>query len=489
MATMGYPNEFIGWIKALYSIVELCPLNGSTFVGSIWDVQSVRQGCPLSVHLFALYIEPLLCRLATDVKGVNVFGHQVAVRAFVDDLVIFSSSDSDTMRSGEIINEYCHWTKAKINRAKSKALGLGAWRDRVAWPLPWLESTPTLRLLGVRFSASIKEAAEWECVNMIKRLRATLSGSYKRQFTLYGRVFYIKTSVLSQAVHLAHVLPCCEAVADDLLSAFTNFIWKGHVEKPNRQTTYRPLNQGGLGVPNPFLFFQSLFVTTLCTKFIGPEGAEKSMLRFWLSFPLRTSFPVFSRNEPTAYIHFPCYTANIVPVVKTLVSLGLFTLEKAPKHKTTYGALVNPLLGPGRAEIANPGLDWAGIWSWVASLKGHERETVHLFNLNLLPTRARLKRLNLVPSSKCPYCTSEVEETDIHFMIECQDRREVISWLETKIRTLGCTDSLLNVIRGDVAHVGNRREVRKIVAKFLHTSWETRGTETPCSRLWRLMLE
>ena len=162
MATMGYPTEFIGWLKALYSIVELCPLNGSTFVGSITDVQSVRQGCPLSVHLFALYIEPLLCRLATRVTGVNVFGHKVAVRAYVDDLVVVASTDSDILRSGETIDEFCMWTKAKVNKEKSKALGMGMWRDRTTWPLPWLESTPPLRLLGVRYSASIKETTDRE---------------------------------------------------------------------------------------------------------------------------------------------------------------------------------------------------------------------------------------------------------------------------------------------------------------------------------------
>ena len=62
--------------------------------------------------------------------------------------------------------------------------------------------------------------------------------------------------------------------------------------------------------------------------------------------------------------------------MKTFSSLGLFILNKIPKHKIIYRALVNPLLGLGRAEIANPGLDWEGIWSWVASIKGYESETV-----------------------------------------------------------------------------------------------------------------
>ena len=41
----------------------------------------------------------------------------------------------------------------------------------------------------------------------------------------------------------------------------------------------------------------------------------------------------------------------------------------------------------------------------------------------------------MTPLTKCPYCTREVEEAVIHFMIECQNRREVISWLEKNKNT------------------------------------------------------
>ena len=54
MTAMGYPPLFVDWLKTLYSITELCPLNGNDIVGTVDNAQSVRQGCPLSVHLFAL---------------------------------------------------------------------------------------------------------------------------------------------------------------------------------------------------------------------------------------------------------------------------------------------------------------------------------------------------------------------------------------------------------------------------------------------------
>ena len=77
MATMGYPLQFINWLKTLYSVFQLCPLNGSSIVGNIDEAQSVRQSCPLSIHLFAIYIEPLLVRLAHSIVGIDILGEKV----------------------------------------------------------------------------------------------------------------------------------------------------------------------------------------------------------------------------------------------------------------------------------------------------------------------------------------------------------------------------------------------------------------------------
>jgi hypothetical protein len=108
MTAMGYPPPlFVDWLKTLYSITELCPLNGNGIVGTVDNAQSVRQGCPLSVHLFALYIEPLLVCLSRGIDGIEHYGKRNKVRAYVDDLVVFVSSMKDVRRACEIILEFC----------------------------------------------------------------------------------------------------------------------------------------------------------------------------------------------------------------------------------------------------------------------------------------------------------------------------------------------------------------------------------------------
>jgi hypothetical protein len=141
MIAMGYPPLFVNWLKTLYSITELCPLNGNNIVGTVDNAQSVRQGCPLSVHLFALYIEPLLVCLAKGIDGIEHYGKRVKVRAYVDDLVVFVSSVKDIRRACEIILEFCAWTHARINKGKTKLLGLGTWALNVRKPTAMAQSS------------------------------------------------------------------------------------------------------------------------------------------------------------------------------------------------------------------------------------------------------------------------------------------------------------------------------------------------------------
>ena len=76
-------------------------------VDTVDNAQSVRQGWPLSVHLFALYIEPLLVCLSRGIDGIDHYGKRTNVRAYVDDLVVFVSSMKDVLRAFEIILEFC----------------------------------------------------------------------------------------------------------------------------------------------------------------------------------------------------------------------------------------------------------------------------------------------------------------------------------------------------------------------------------------------
>jgi hypothetical protein len=201
MEVIGYPITFTKWLKIMYSVTHISILNGTEVAVTISDFDSVRQGCPLSMHLFVIYIEQLLIRLSHVINDINLIGTNVTVRAMVDDVVIFDSSDRDITNAGEFLDQFCNWAKARMNKQKTKVLGLGNWRHRSCWPFPWLESIPTLSLLGIKFSPSIQRTASRLWDKAYGHLLGQLRDNASRQFTIYQKVIFLKAKVLSRTTY------------------------------------------------------------------------------------------------------------------------------------------------------------------------------------------------------------------------------------------------------------------------------------------------
>ena len=100
MSRMGYGEKFIGWLRALYNRPRIKIENKGDFTESIDGRISLRQGCPASMNLFALFIEPLLKRLDKDLEGVSFGKEGARVKAMVDDVTVLVSSNEDVKKRG-----------------------------------------------------------------------------------------------------------------------------------------------------------------------------------------------------------------------------------------------------------------------------------------------------------------------------------------------------------------------------------------------------
>ncbi|KZS05365.1 Uncharacterized protein APZ42_031466 [Daphnia magna] len=108
--------------RTMYWIAGISIHNGTELVGDIDDIHSIRQGCPLSMHLFVLYYEPLLIRLSHDLQGIRFFNQKLVIRALIDDVTIFVSCYNDLVIAGRVLELFCQWTKARMNKQKTKIL-------------------------------------------------------------------------------------------------------------------------------------------------------------------------------------------------------------------------------------------------------------------------------------------------------------------------------------------------------------------------------
>ena len=112
--------------------------------------RSVRQGDPLSMHLFVLYLHPLLSQME------RVCGSDLVV-AYADDISVIVSSSETLERIHSLFSRFEQVSGAKLNLRKTKSVIIGRGDDDDdGYAVPWLQTTNTVKILGVIYTNSIR---------------------------------------------------------------------------------------------------------------------------------------------------------------------------------------------------------------------------------------------------------------------------------------------------------------------------------------------
>lgn len=133
-------------IRAVYSNLRASVLPPGILSQPFFKSNGTQQGCPLSLVIFALVMEPF----ATAVREVDVSGVLVAKRThkiglYADDvLLILSELLRSLLAVAHIIQEFGNLSLYKVNQSKSQMLGIN-----ISKPLRDLISANTI-LLGAQ---------------------------------------------------------------------------------------------------------------------------------------------------------------------------------------------------------------------------------------------------------------------------------------------------------------------------------------------------
>ena len=136
MEKFNFPDKFIGWIKTLYSNSYACVLLNGKLGNKIDLNRGLKQGCPLSLYLYLIYIEPLHLFLQSQTRGISFGNRTLKTSGFVDDVIFFTEREEDLIILENVLNRFELATNSKINKSKTKFLALGGWSHKTSWPLP-----------------------------------------------------------------------------------------------------------------------------------------------------------------------------------------------------------------------------------------------------------------------------------------------------------------------------------------------------------------
>lgn len=287
LSAAGLGNNFLRWIDVLYDRNTQSPTTAAVQInGKIsrdYKIErGLRQGCPLSCLLFLIVFEPLLERIrrCEAIKGVNINNTDIKITSFADDVTVIMNGSSQSMLAClTIFEDFKTVSGLELNVSKTQALWIGHAASskqpictdfNIQWPKGCIE------ILGVKIPndpevniSSLNYDAKFE--NIIARLTPWAG----RGLTPFGRIYLIKSELLSQLIYLMTVLPSPSLeFVKKLESAFFKFIWGGKKDRIKRATLKAKYKDGGLQVPDVISQSNSLKIAWV-RKYMDVENKAK----------------------------------------------------------------------------------------------------------------------------------------------------------------------------------------------------------------------
>ena len=448
---------------------------------------SIRQGDPLAMILYILYMEPFLVALEAELTGYtlgeqNQIGKfQQKIEAFCDDVNAVTNDLNDFYIIDEVVSKFEICSGAILSRnMKCKVVGFGAWRDKQVWPIRWIRAVREVKMFGIYICNSYREIIRLNWEHRYVKFSETVY-SWKSRFleSLSQRVEVLRIFALSRVFYVAAILPIRKTMVKRFETLMGKFLWNfsGKVLRVSLEDLKNTKMAGGLNLPCLSKMSESLLVSQ-CIKLIR-SGYKRSKchLDYWLG-DLTGSLSHNIEAETVAHLtpsYFECIGILLADlmVADILNSRTLLTIT----NKSIYRSFLADL--PLPKVVRDSGRDYSRVWVNLHSkvVDSKSRDLLFLLLHNKLPVPERLFRINLKADPYCEVCAG-AEIADItHFFCTCLRTSELWTWLKKKVSSW-TTPTLGNLPDFDVLNLliasnSHEKEIVWLVSNYVSFTWET----------------
>ena len=250
---MKFGNNFISWIKTIYS-TPVASIKNNGWNSRKFDIKrGVKQGCPISALLFTIAVEILATRLRQNnqLKGYSVSKYNasrtVKITQYADDTQLFLANDHQIPIALSIIETFSNMAGPKLNLHKTEGIRLGTQaRHNENIHGINLKSTP-IKCLGIYIGIDSKQCNKLNWNGPIEQMELLLNTWKKRDLTIFGKITIIKTLCLSK---INHIIMNCEHEIENITyinRLFYNFLW-GKRDRIKRNNLICNIEDGGVNM-------------------------------------------------------------------------------------------------------------------------------------------------------------------------------------------------------------------------------------------------
>ncbi len=414
---MNFPTQFIEVLKALYKNAKSRILINGTLTREIRIKNSVRQGCPLSMALFVIYIEPLIQMINFITSGTTLQQNQIKCMAYADDINFIVSSNDEIDKIFEGINTFCKEANAKLNFQKSSFMRV----NNCNIGPQMIAEKDFLKILGITLYADIKQTVEKNYEKLLNNINYMINLHQRRNLNIIQKIWFANTFVLSKMWYLSQIIPPENLMLAKLRKTIGKFIWNGLLYKINRCQLFLSPKKGGLSLIDIEMKAKALFIKNILYKI--EDNIVVPNIDFLL---LETSIRgLLTRNMREWLTDSEDLQNGNLTSVKMLYFHFLDLRNHKPRVETEY-----------------PNIDWTQIWKNLSSsfLPTDWRAAVYLLVNDAVPNAARMRRHRI--SLDCPLCrVCGHNDDNIHRLRLCDGSVRTWNWLNHKLK---------NVLRLDI---------------------------------------
>ena len=414
MRAMGFGRRYRTWIRMLHTN------NKSVFIFNglsppIEILFSVRQGDPIAMILYVIFLEPLLQKMNRVIQGVWVGGARLLHEPYADDISGLFKEGS-LQQIDKLLTDYEGLSGALVNRDKCKAMGLGLWRDRKDFGVKLFKVEESLKILGIWFYPTLTKLVRENWRAVTAKLEDCLKmWKFRVLPTLKLRRMVCEIFGLSKVWYMAQILPLTKVAEKSIMSAVSGFVWTGSHERLDLHTLSNPPTSGGVDLLSLRPKADALFLATWVRLISRPCTSRYWLVsRYWLGWKVRDHLPRLRHNVHG--FHHSVIHAKVTSLIKSWVkSSNLQDPENIPKlsqydflqqtSKSLY-KLIRPL--PPRpnieANVLGFQVGWPVIWkrSTIKAWSPKVQDTMLRVLHNVHPTRERLHHTNHCDDNVCP---------------------------------------------------------------------------------------
>ena len=426
---LGFGPSFIKWVHTLYTGANMRIILNGYLSGKIELKRGVRQGDPLSPLLYVLCVEVLASQICSSpfISGFllpGAGGAHFRVRQYADDTTTFLKNISSLVQLFNLVSIYERGSGAKLNRSKTEAMWLGAWRSRVDEPLglTWVKK---MKVLGVWFGVVPVEQDNWS--SKLTKLEKSINLWKSRSLSLLGKCLIVNVIGLSKFYYLARVLLLPEWVSRRVNQLIWPFIWGSKIETVSRKSCFCSVPEGGLGLTNFPRKCEALRVSSLVATLNDPDDKSFFLCKYFAGWHLARFLPQWLPLRDNSSPHSFSPTSFYSSCISILSCLDLTFIPLTTK--AIYNALNKnsspPSLHRAWVPFLGPGFSLRDHWAKVRDSLCDNRVNDLFWLITLRGTKVRdsLCRWGYIRSSQCAVCGRR--ETIDHCFLNCPRAKRV----------------------------------------------------------------